>query len=308
MDNSFQATIISVDTGAKTITIAADTGETIPAIADGAQLIYLSPIEGDGQIGWAHLFRASMTERYNFIQLFSLGLEYDEIEWLKMSKNHQYSSFLEMEKQAMLTQFRTSLSNAFWNGKRGEATIINAGQKRVAKKMGGVLHTMFDAGSPNASTTGATIRDAFEDICIGTEFQDYGETRFVFGESSLLLKLSNAYKDEKTRYTPNDSVAKLMLNSIDIGSCKIVLVPMQRFRDRSSFPDFFRKNLMVLDMENIQMVDLIDSRYVDVNYDARTNGGRNRKAKEVGIDATASIKFHNPLACGFVTVTDHVVS
>ena len=114
------------------------------------------------------------------------------------------------------------------------------------------------------------------------------------------LALSKAYKDEKTRYQPNDEVAKLGLNEVDIGSSRIVMVPYQRFADRASFPAAFENRIMVADMKNINLCQLWAERSGETL--SRTDGIPKRY-KEMWVDANMGVKFNNPLGCGWIDVT-----
>ena len=107
---------------------------------------------------------------------------------------------------------------------------------------------MVEAGSPSATANQATLQDAFEDMVLSSEFGEYGSVRFAFMAPRIHLLLSKVYKDELTRYKPNDQIANLMLKEINIGSSRIVLVPFKRFEDAASFPAQFANRIVILDL------------------------------------------------------------
>jgi hypothetical protein len=295
--NNKKGTVTAIDTTTNTITVTPYTNDSLPAVTTGDVFSNLSPIEADGADGWAQYFRASTVERSNFIQLFSKTMRYGEVELHKMKTAAVTSNFLEMEKQAMFRQFRIDISNAFWNGQRGEVTLAS-GQR--AKATGGIVPAMQAAGSPNALATANTLTDAFEDVILSSEFGEYGSVRFAFMTPRIKLLLSKAYKDEKTRYTPKDKTADLGLEEISIGSSRIVLVPYQRFQDRASFPAAFENRIFILDMKNINLCQLWAERSGETL--SRTQGIPKRY-KEMWVDANMGVKFNNPLGCGWLDIS-----
>ena len=148
-----------------------------------------------------------------------------------------------------MQQFRVDISNSFWNGQRGEVTLANG---QVAKVTGGIFPTMQAAGSPNVTATIANLPQAVEELALDTEFNVLGHTRFLYGTPRNLHNLSQSYKRDLTRYRPSDKIAMRELNQIDIGSTKMVLGPMKRFEDPSSFPASFANRFILFERESIR--------------------------------------------------------
>ena len=291
--------VTAVNESTLEVTVDALSGAgNLSAVAPNDVFSVLSGVEGDGVDGFANYFRATTTERHNYVQLFSKAIRYGEVELFKLKNAAATSNFLEMEKNAMFKQFRTDISNAFWNGEKGEVTTANGGKK--AKLTQGVYPAMVAAGSPNAAATLATLRDAFEDTVIDTEYGDYGSVRFAFMSPKLHLKISKEYKDQLVRYAPSDDVAKLALNEIDLGSSRIVLVPYARFNDQASFPAAFANRIFLLDMKNINLRQMWAERSGET---LDREGGVAKKYKEMWVDANMAVQFNNPLACGYIDVT-----
>jgi len=295
--NNQKGTVTSINTSTSEITVKPYTNDSLPAVVAGDQFSNLSSVEADGADGWAQYFRGTTIERHNYIQLFNKAMRYGEVELHKLKQAAVTNNFLEMERNAMMRQFRIDISNAFWNGQKGEVSLTSGA---VAKSTGGIFPAMVAAGSPNATATSATLTAAFEDIVLSSEYGEYGQVRFAFMTPRVHLALSKAYKDEKTRYTPNDEVAKLGLNEVDIGSSRIVMVPYQRFADRASFPAAFENRIMVADMKNINLCQLWAERSGETL--SRTDGIPKRY-KEMWVDANMGVKFNNPLGCGWIDVT-----
>ena len=294
--NGQKGSVISVDTSLLTVTVSPYNGDTLPAVAADDILANVSSVDHDGSDGFAQYFRASTIERVNYVQLFNKAIRYSEVELHKLKTMGTTSNFLEMERNAMFNQHRIDLSNAFWTGQKGE--IITA-DGTPAKTTGGVFSAMVEAGAPNAVATTATLVDAFEDIVLSSEYGDYGQARMAFMTPRMHRALSLAYKEELTRYAPNDDIALLNLKEINLGSSRIVLVPFKRFEDKASFPGSYENRIVLLDMKNIKRTQLWGERSGDT---LKLEDGVPKRYGDVWVDCNMGVKFHNPLACAYLDV------
>jgi hypothetical protein len=294
--NGQKGSVISVDTSLLTVTVSPYNGDTLPAVSADDILANVSSVDHDGSDGFAQYFRASTIERVNYVQLFNKAIRYSEVELHKLKTMGTTSNFLEMERNAMFNQHRIDLSNAFWTGQKGE--IITA-DGTPAKTTGGVFSAMVEAGAPNAVATTATLVDAFEDIVLSSEYGDYGQARMAFMTPRMHRALSLAYKEELTRYAPNDDIALLNLKEINLGSSRIVLVPFKRFEDKASFPGSFENRIVLLDMKNIKRTQLWGERSGDT---LKLEDGVPKRYGDVWVDCNMGVKFHNPLACAYLDV------
>ena len=295
--NGQKGSVISVDTSLLTVTVSPYNGDTLPAVAADDILANVSSVDHDGSDGFAQYFRASTIERVNYVQLFNKAIRYSEVELHKLKTMGTTSNFLEMERNAMFNQHRIDLSNAFWTGQKGE--IITA-DGTPAKTTGGVFSAMVEAGAPNAVATTATLVDAFEDVVLSSEYGDYGQARMAFMTPRMHRALSLAYKEELTRYAPNDDIALLNLKEINLGSSRIVLVPFKRFEDKASFPGSYENRIVLLDMKNIKRTQLWGERSGDT---LKLEDGVPKRYGDVWVDCNMGVKFHNPLACAYLDVT-----
>ena len=294
--NGQKGSVVNVDTSLLTVTVSPYNGDTLPAVSADDILANVSSVDHDGSDGFAQYFRASTIERVNYVQLFNKAIRYSEVELHKLKTMGTTSNFLEMERNAMFNQHRIDLSNAFWTGQKGE--IITA-DGTPAKTTGGVFSAMVEAGSPNAVATTATLVDAFEDIVLSSEYGDYGQARMAYMTPRMHRALSLAYKEELTRYAPNDEIALLNLKEINLGSSRIVLVPFKRFEDKASFPGSFENRIVLLDMKNIKRTQLWGERSGDT---LKLEDGVPKRYGDVWVDCNMGVKFHNPLACAWLDV------
>jgi len=303
-DNS-RGTITSVTptgTGAN-IQISAPTGETLPAVPSGAigslVLAYLSPVEADGMDSISNYVRYNTIERSNYVQMIIKAMRFGRMELQKYVNTGTLDNYLDMQRKRMWQQFRISLSNVYWNGKKGEVLLAN-GMK--AKTAGGIYPIMQEAGSAHSSASLATVDGALEELALSTEYGDFGQTRFLYGTPTAIHYISQQYKRDLTRYTPNDNMAKLSLQGVDIGSSKIVFVPMKRFEEPSCFPASFRSRLFLLDQNSIDPVYVFPDKMGDTLN--RRNQGTLQNFTDSWISATHSIEFNNPLASGILDITN----
>ena len=295
--NGQKGSVTNVDTTLLQITVSPYNGDTLPAVAADDVLANVSSVDHDGSDGFAQYFRASTIERNNYIQLFNKAIRYSEVELHKLKTLGTTANFLEMERNAMFNQHRIDLSNAFWTGQKGE--IITA-DGTPAKTTGGVFSSMLEAGSPNALATNASLVDAFEDMVLSSEYGDYGQARMAFMTPRVHRALSLAYKEELTRYAPNDDIALLNLKEVNLGSSRIVLVPFKRFEDKASFPGSFENRIVILDMKNIKRTQLWGERSGDT---LKLEDGVPKRYGDVWVDCNMGVKFHNPLACAWLDLT-----
>ena len=296
--NNKKGTVIDINKQTSEITVAPLSNDSLPAVSSDDVFSNISSLEADGTDGWAQHFRASTIERSNFVQLFNKVIKYGEVELFKLKNAATTSNFLEMERTAMYRQFRIDISNAFWNGEKGEGLTS---KNEMAKLTGGVFPAMVTAGSPNALATTGTLTEAFEEVVLDSEFGDYGEVRFAFGTPRQILKISKAYKDEKTRYKPSDMIAKLNLDEVNIGSSRIVFVPFKRFEDQASFPAAFANRIIILDMKNISLCQLWGERSGDT---LSRKDGIPKRYEEMWVDANMGVKINNPLAMAWIDIMD----
>jgi hypothetical protein len=294
--NGQKGSVTVVDTSLLTITVSPYNGDTLPAVAISDVLANVSTVDHDGSEGFAQYFRASTIERNNYIQLFNKAIRYSEVELHKLKNMGTTSNFLEMERNAMFNQHRIDLSNAFWTGQKGEVITQNG---TPAKTTGGVFTAMLEAGSPNALATSGTLVDAFEDMILSSEYGEYGAARMAYMTPRIHRMLSLAYKEELTRYAPNDEIGLLNLKEVNIGSSRIVLVPYKRFEDAASFPSSFANRICILDMKNIKRTQLWGERSGDT---LKLEDGVPKRYGDVWVDCNMGIKFHNPLACAYVDI------
>ena len=295
--NGQKGSVTAVDTSLLTITVSPYNGDTLPAVVVGDVLANVSTVDHDGSEGFAQYFRASTIERNNYIQLFNKAIRYSEVELHKLKNMGTTSNFLEMERNAMFNQHRIDLSNAFWTGQKGEVITQNG---TPAKTTGGVFTAMLEAGSPNALATAGTLVDAFEDMILSSEYGEYGAARMAYMTPRIHRMLSLAYKEELTRYAPNDEIALLNLKEVNIGSSRIVLVPYKRFEDAASFPGSFANRICILDMKNIKRTQLWGERSGDT---LKLEDGVPKRYGDVWVDCNMGVKFHNPLACAYVDIS-----
>ncbi len=295
--NGQKGNVVSVDSSLLTITVSPYNGDTLPAVNTDDVLANVSTVDYDGSEGFAQYFRASTIERSNYIQLFNKAIRYSEVELHKLKNMATTSNFLEMEKNAMFNQHRIDISNAFWTGQKGEIPTQNG---TPAKTTGGVFTSMLEAGSPNALATQATLVAAFEDMVLSSEYGQYGAARMAYMTPRVHRALSLAYKEELTRYAPNDEIALLNLKEVNLGSSRIVLVPYKRFEDAASYPASFANKITILDMKNIKRVQLWGERSGDT---LKLEDGVPKRYGDVWVDCNMGVKFNNPLACAYLDVT-----
>lgn len=295
--NNAKGSVTEVNKTAGTITVTSFTGQTLPAVAVNDLLANLTPIEADAANSISQYFRVDTVRRYNFVQMMVKAMRFGRMEMYKYKNAGTTSNYLTMQKQRMLQQFRIDLSNSLWNGERGEVSLASGA---VAKVTGGIFPTMQASGSPNVTTTVANLPAALEELALDTEFKAFGATRFLYGTPRQIHALSQQYKRNLTRYAPSDEIAKLELKSIDMGSSKIVFVPMKRFEEPSCFPASWANRLILLDQESVSCVQTWGEEMGETL--SRENRGTLNNFTDFWISTTFGVQFNNPLGSGWVDI------
>jgi hypothetical protein len=297
LPNNQKVIVSSVDEAAGQITVRGLEGAVLPAVAANQVLSNLSPVEADGATSISQYFRIDTIERYNYVQMLVKAMRFGRMELHKYEKANTTSNYLSMQKQRMIQQFRIDLSNILWNGERGEVTLADG---KKAKTTGGIFPTMQAAGSPNITTTVANLDDALEELALDTEFKAFGTTRFLYGTPRRIHQLSQQYKRELTRYAPNDDMAKLGLMGVDMGSSKIVFVPMKRFEELSCFPASWADRLILLDQEAVSCVQVWGEEMGESSD--RREGHNLNTYKDFWMSTTMGVQFNNPLGSGWIDI------
>jgi hypothetical protein len=274
------------------------TGGSLPAVASGDLLAIISPVERDAATGISQYFRMDVTERYNYIQMLAKAMRFGKMELYKYQNSGNTSNYIPMSRAKFMEQFRTDLSNIYWNGTRGQVKLADGS---YAKTAGGIYPTMAAAGSHTATGSVANIGEILEDMALATEFKMYGDTRFLYATPKLLLALSKYYKSELTRYVPKDQAANLTLTSLNLGSTQIVFVPMKRFEDTASFPVSWQSMMFLLDQDSITPKQAWGEETGTTL--SRKDGGNLNTFEDDWISSTFSIEFVNPLGCSYATIT-----
>jgi|688.fasta_scaffold05368_2 hypothetical protein len=295
--NNKQGTVTAIV--GNVITVTPMQNDSLPAIGAGDVLTFASQVEGDSSTNITNYYRLNLQRKYNYIYLLSIGMRYGFVEMLKYKSNNYLPQFLAKERDRMLQNFRVSMSNQLWMGKKGMMFLADGSR---VKMMGGILNEMLAAGSPTISTPVSSFGDAVEASLLNTMGGPLGQEKFLFATPTRILQLSKQFKSALTRYTPNDMVAKLNLNKIDLGSASAVLVPNLRFQDRSSYPAAWENYAFVLQKENIKTVKLLgyDSAWT---LEPRNNGGPTlNNFYEFGMSSSLGLQFEAPQYSALITI------
>jgi hypothetical protein len=296
--NGQMGNVTAINSSTSQITVTPMTNSTLPAVVIGDSFANISSVEADGVDGFAQYFRQNSIERNGYIQLFSKAIHYGQVELYKLQKGAIHKDWLASESRNMMRQHKIDLSNAFWMGRKGEITTA-AGDK--AKLTDGVFTMMQNAGSPNATTTTATLADAFEDMVLASEYGDFGDVRFAYMTPRVKNELRKAYTTQLTRYTPeNQNIAKLYLDEIRLGSSRIVLVPFQRFESPADFYPGFDSRIVILDHMTIDTYEMWGA--TSGTTPDRSQGFA-KSYKDMWVACQMGVAMNNPLASAWVDIT-----
>ena len=295
--NGEQGLVKNINTGAGTIDVTARTNATLPSVLAGDTLSFTGTIEADAAEGFKQYFRMSHTTKWNYVQMMPFAIKWGKMEMMKYKESGQFDNFLSLQLSKFYEQSRVSLENVLWQGIRGEFKLSDG---TPAKTMGGIDYFMTQAGSPTVTTPISTIDLALEQLAADCQFEPNGSRKMLFGTPRNILKLSKIYKSQLTRYAPNDEIAKLGLNEIDLGFVKIPLVGVQRWEDTASFPSSWAKRMYLTDLSSINLCYAIAP---EAGVALNRSTGLPVNKEEMWINYTQSIEFFKPLASGKILIS-----
>lgn len=289
--------VVGVNPAAGTIDVQPLTNSTLPAVTSGDTLTFMTTIEADNAQGFNQYYRMSHVTKYNFVQFMPFAIKWGKVEMEKYKRSGQFKNYMSMQFNKFYQQARVGLENSLWQGIRGE--FVTASGDR-AKTMGGIDYFMTQAGSPSVTTPIASVDAALEQIVFDCQYEMQGATKFLFGAPRQLLKLSKAFKDNKTRYAPNDKIADLGLDLIKFGSCNVVPVPVQRFEDAASFPASWAKRLYLCDLSHLNVKQFMAPEF---GTGLNRQSGLPVNKEEMWVVYNQSIELFNPLAWGRIQIS-----
>jgi len=299
--NNSKGIVASINTALNQITINSMTGATLPAVAVNDTIANATPLEADGASVVMQGFRQNTIERVNFTMMLSKMIQYGKMEMFKYEKSGT-TDYLDFNFNAAMLQYRTDISNNYWNGSLGQFTL-NSGLP--AKTTQGVFPSMQAAGSLVTNTTIANIGAALETAALASEYNPWGDTRFFYATPTVLLQISEYYKNNTNgngiRYDAYDMFANQYFESIRLGSSRIMFVPMKRFESTASFPAFWANMGLLLDQRSIFPVYSLPN---EVTWTLDRSSGANLNLfKSIIFSGTFGIKFKNPLGSAILTIS-----
>ena len=283
------------------LTLKSYSGGSLPAVASGDVIAIQSANSADGIDYFGNYERIVPVKRYNYVQLFARAERWAEIEMQKYI-NQGTTNFLDEQKQHKLKQLRIDLFSSFINGTRGEF-VLSGG--KVGKATGGVYPTMVAAGSAHATTPLAGLGSTLESLGYSTNYKAEGDVRMILATSQNLNEISKIYKQSLVRYAPNDTIANLQLNKIEMPGMNFVLVPVELFRETSVFPAAWQSKLLVLDYETISPVKIkgVEAMRMGETLSRKNNPGTREAFTDFWVWAQLGVRMNNPLSSFYIDLT-----
>ena len=292
--NGKLGTIVSTNTSTNQITVRPRSGDDLPAAAINDTLSMQAFPEPDGVDGVNNFFRAETYEKDNYIAVLARGMRYNRLERWKKEKMAT-TNFLDVEDEHWFQQWMIDQSNLFWNGRKGEYIV---GGEPV-KIPDGLHSDLISNNAPQSNATLATLPTAVQTMSQNVKFKK-SNRKFVFATDELLLPLSEAYKTSQTRYEASDKTVDLDINQIIVGNKRMVLVPMNRWKDLGSFPPSFQNRMYVVDPEEIIVKQMWGEEFY--KFGGR-EAGNNRTYWEKVLTTTLGFQFNDSTAHGIITVS-----
>jgi len=259
----------SVDTASITLAIVDTSGSDAVASGNftaGDIFVKAGNISADGmdEIGTGN--KIETVQRYNYFEFFEEAQKWTPLE-LQTMMNTGTTNVMDLQKEEHMNALRLNIFSAMYGGTRGEATVYkpsSTGTTYKGKTMHGIFQNMVDGGSEHSSPTWSGLQSAFEHHAFSTNKKAAGGTRFIVARNEILTELAKLYKDNKTRYAPNDMAAKLDLSMYEFGTMKFVPVGAELFAsDAGVLPPIWENRALVLDLANFKRCTMKGIPYID---------------------------------------------
>lgn len=134
------------------------------------------------------------------------------------------------------------VSNTLWQGIKGKLYV--AGRHEKVLTMDGFENLMKQSC---INETISEIGKSFESIVLDTEKRGHSQVRFLFATQSKIDKLTEYYKYPLLR----GQIIDEYYDYIDIGSSKILLIPVKRFEDTACFPKDMQDKMFLIDIGKV---------------------------------------------------------
>jgi hypothetical protein len=251
------------------ITIKSLTGEGLPAIIQGGRIVLGGEIVGDSTTGWKNVQRGDKIQRYNYLTTIRRAIKYGRKELANLQDNERNNN-MEQDKRNLLDEIKFDALQDTWYGRKAPRLLDDG---NYAKGMDGVYTMMKAAGSTFASTDWENLIASFEQHAVATNQQSAGGTRTAYGTSKALLKFSEAYKESRTRFTPESTRVNLDLEQIHLGGQNVNLVAVDIFGDPNYLPADCANRIFVLQDDTIDPVYWPKFPMMDFNRIMSKSGG-----------------------------------
>ncbi len=235
-------------------------GAGIPAIIQGASIPVGAEIRADGERRIVNHERYSLLKRTNLITNIAKAREYGRREWLEAT-NGATTDFIPRSMDELIWNLKADAMIEVLKGVKGFQENDNG---KHTPTTDGIETQLINAGQSPIQCTMGNLIPTFEDVLHNTGLKS-SNTKLIIAQTRLLTELGKQYKNDQTRYAPNDMVANMNLKSIVVGSTTAVLMPCDILGDTNYFGDDGGKRVYVLDENAIQMAGQKGMPYMDIN-------------------------------------------
>lgn len=250
------------------ITIKSLVGKGLPAIIQGARIPMMGETVGDSSVGLKNVERTEKVERHNYVGTYRRGIQYGRKEKAKLRLNSR-NNHVEVEHRNVIDEIKfDALQNLFY-GQKGTRLLDDG---NYAKGMDGLYTQMKAGGSTFATTSMENLIATFEHNAVSTNQQSAGGSRTIYGPSKYLLAFSQAYKESRTRYRPDDTQANLDLERIHLAGQNYNLCAVDILADPNYFSEDCARRLFVVDEASVTPVKWDAFPMFDLNRLVASNG------------------------------------
>ena len=151
----------------------------------------------------------------------------------------------------MMDQFLFDQMVTFFTDQRGSYGVTEGSGTLQAMSTDGFFSIMKRDGAAYGTATPATLINKFKTLLQDTNVSTSMNERWAIGTEKVLARISDAFKQDRVRYSADDHTVDNNIDTFKIGTQTVRLVPGEIFNEIKVFPKIWQGRLIVLDPSTI---------------------------------------------------------
>lgn len=247
--------VLSINTGASTVTLGSYNGVSLPALAAGDELGNGGPRNSDGQAMATSVYQPTQVLYGNTME----QIGYHSVAWDPISaqvfENNGTTNYKAQTISDVTKLFFTSVTHSFFLGGGGIGLLPGGGRSTFSTK--GLFKQQADDGVSIVDVTQGNCISAMQEAIYDNSIENGGEEWILAGPSRLLQKFGQGEKAERLRYRIGENTYDSYLNRYSFfGGYNVTPLAIPQFEDRGSWGTGYRDTVLLFKKSDVKLVGL----------------------------------------------------